>query len=189
MLIKTKNNKSLILKKLQAEHLDQLHDYLQGLSDETKKRFGPHPFDKTSVAAFYNTSGLHWGYIAVDPNSDQICGYAIIKLGYLEHDLPRLKSYGILPGQATDGTFAPSIADAWQSCGLGKALLQFIIADLRQHTPINRIILWGGVQADNDKAVNFYKNNGFITVGSFVYNGNNLDMIRELYPANRATTS
>ena len=180
MLIKTKNNKDILLKKLQEQDLDQLHEYLQHLSDETKKRFGPHPFDKAAITSFYNSSRLHQGYIAVDPLSGQLTGYAIIKIGFLAHDSSRLQSYGLTLNQTTDCTFAPSIADAWQGCGLGNAMLQFIIADLQQHTNVNRIILWGGVQADNCRAIKYYENNGFKIAGRFSYKGDNLDMMRAL---------
>lgn len=40
-----------------------------------------------------------------------------------------------------------------------------------------RIILWGGVQAGNEKAVSYYLKHGFRTVGQFEHNGNNYDMI------------
>ena len=42
---------------------------------------------------------------------------------------------------------------------------------------IERIILWGGVQMDNERAINYYKKIGFETIGQFTYNGENYDMI------------
>ena len=51
--------------------------------------------------------------------------------------------------------------------------------DLRQKG-VNRIVLWGGVQATNEKAVNFYKKHGFIELGHFEHNGSNVDMVKDL---------
>lgn len=140
-----------------------------------QKRFGPHRFDKQSIIDFYKHSDLHLGYIACDMETNQIIAYFIIKTGYLKHDAVRLQSYGMNPDANTDCTFAPSVADAWQSCGIGDKLFQLILSDLRT-TEISRIILWGGVQMDNTKAVNYYKKNNFKILGKFTYNGENYDM-------------
>jgi ribosomal protein S18 acetylase RimI-like enzyme len=87
-----------------------------------------------------------------------------------------LQSYGINPDSNTDCTFAPSVADEWQGIGIGNALFQFILTEIKE-LGIKRIILWGGVQADNDRAKNYYNKNGFKTLGQFEYNGLNYDMI------------
>lgn len=79
----------------------------------------------------------------------------------------------------SDCTFAPSVADAWQSCGVGNSLFQFILSSLKA-TEVKRIILWGGVQIDNEKAVNYYKKNAFKTLGQFYYNGENYDMVLDV---------
>lgn len=72
------------------------------------------------------------------------------------------------------------MADAWQGLGLGGKMLQFILGDLRTTTNVNRLILWGGVQADNFRAVKYYENNGFRVLGKFDYQGDNYDMMREM---------
>lgn len=181
MIIAAKNHKQVFLRRLNERDFGQLFDYLQGLSAETKKRFGPHPFDRESVIDFYNSSKDNWGYVAEDVETSEIVAYSILKMGYLTHDASRLQSYGLTLNGQTDcvATFAPSVADLWQSCGVGNALFHFILSEL-ENTPIQQIILWGGVQMDNYKAVNYYKKNGFITVGHFQNNVQNYDMILEL---------
>ncbi|MFT3682763.1 MAG: GNAT family N-acetyltransferase [Ferruginibacter sp.] len=165
--------------KMVATNIDALHVYLSGLSAETKSRFGPHGYDKESITAFYNSNTGLTGYIAVDSISQKIIAYALSKTGYLWHDLDRLKSYGLQKELDNCCTFAPSVADAWQSRGIGKILFNFILEDIKTHG-VKYIILWGGVQATNEKAINFYKKYGFKTLGSFEYNGNNLDMVMEV---------
>lgn len=175
MQFSTKDNSAILIRKLEATDWDALVDYLQSLSTDTKKRFGPHLFDKQSIVAFYADTTVT-GYIAVDTIRARIIAYAITKTGYLTHDADRLSSYGLLLNSHTDATYAPSVADAWQGKGIAKQILDMILADLKQQS-INRIILWGGVQADNNKAILFYRKNGFITLGAFNYNGLNYDMI------------
>ena len=178
MNVTTKNNRQVILRKLNPGVYDDLSVYLDNLSRETKKRFGPHPFDRNSVIEFYGND-LHTGYIAQDIETSAIIAYSIIKIGFLEHDAFRLQSYGLNLDGKTEATFAPSVADNWQSQGIGNALFQYILSDLKR-LEIRRIILWGGVQADNLRAVNYYRKHGFQTLGEFHYNGLNLDMALQI---------
>jgi diamine N-acetyltransferase len=175
MIVQSKNNKQVRLRKLISTDLDGLLHYLHHLSAETKSRFGPHPFNREAVIDFYNNP-LHHGYVAEDAETNEIIAYAVIKTGYLEHDKPRLQSYHIEPNSKTDCTFAPSVADAWQGFGTGNSLFGFILSQLRAQG-FARIILWGGVQAGNQHAVHYYQKNGFVTLGQFEYNGPNYDMI------------
>lgn len=178
MQIETKNNRQVFLRRLNSNDLDNLLIYLQNLSTETKKRFGPHKFDRQSLVDFYD-SNKNLGYVANTTDSKEIIAYSIIKIGFLEHDRIRLESYGMLLDNKTDCTFAPSVADLWQSCGIGNHLFHFILSDIAIKK-IERVILWGGVQIDNEKAVNYYKKNGFKILGQFAYNGENYDMIYNL---------
>jgi diamine N-acetyltransferase len=179
MLIQTKNNRKVLLSRLSANDLDALLHYLNHLSNETKKRFGPHPFDKAAVIDFYNQPEIHQGFVAFDTATGTIIAYAIIKTGYLQHDSPRLQSYGIQLSSHTDSTFAPSVADEWQGLGIGNSLFHFILSVLKPKG-VKRIILWGGVQADNTNAVNYYTKNGFTILGQFDYNGLNYDMVFDM---------
>jgi hypothetical protein len=178
MQIEAKNKQQVFFRRLNSNDLDYLFDYLQNLSTETKKRFGPHNFDRQSIIDFYDLK-TNIGYIALAIDTNEIIAYSILKIGYLEHDSSRLQSYGMKLDNNTDSTFAPSVADLWQSCGIGNKLFQFILSDLSK-TEVKRIILWGGVQTNNEIAVNYYNKNGFKTLGQFAYNGDNYDMVYEI---------
>ena len=59
-------------------------------------------------------------------------------------------------------------------------MLNIIETDL-QTKGVRTIILWGGVQASNLKAVKFYKKNGYQFIASFWHDDkDNHDMIKEL---------
>jgi diamine N-acetyltransferase len=107
MLIQTKNNRAVLLSGLSSNDLDALLHYLNHLSNDTKKRFGPHPFDRAAVIDFYNNTELHRGFAAFDTATGNIIAYAIIKPGFLQHDRQRLESYGVQLNNDTDCTFAP----------------------------------------------------------------------------------
>jgi diamine N-acetyltransferase len=112
MIFKTRHNKKVLLSKLTSADFEQLCSYLQQLSNDTKRRFGPHLFDRQSIIDFYKNPEKMIGYIAKDMATEIIVAYSTIKIGYLHHDYDRLQSYGINPNSETDSTFAPSVADA-----------------------------------------------------------------------------
>ncbi len=179
MKFKTKNNQTVSIRSLQNSDLESLSHYLQNLSADSKKRFGPHPFDLESIIEFYKNPDLHQAYISQIPKSEEIIAYAIIKFGILETDYQRYLCYGVSLNHQTDCEFAPSVADAWQSCGIGNGMFQFVLEELKK-TKIKRMVLWGGVQADNEKAVKYYQKNGFQKTGQFTNHGENFDMILEV---------
>ncbi len=156
-----------------------LEEYFATLSPETKSRFGPHPFTRDDIAAVYAHQHLYNGYIAKEKESGKIVAYAIIKNGCLEHDFERLHAYGIEPDNFKDCTYAPSVADDWQGKGVGYQLFKFILSKLKSEG-FHRILLWGGVQAANQNAVEYYRRNGFNILGSFNHNGENYDMIFDI---------
>jgi GNAT superfamily N-acetyltransferase len=158
---------------------DALVHYLNQLSEATRQRFEPHPFDRDGVLNFHKSYEGLLAYVAEDLSQQEIIAYAVIKHGCLEHDKERLMSYDGINLDEGSCTFAPSVADKWQSRGIGKLLFHYILNDLKV-AGISKIILWGGVQAGNNKAVNFYRKMGFTTLGSFEYNGSNLDMLLEI---------
>ena len=178
MAIQLKDHREVELRRLVPGDLDNLFDYLQNLSQETKKKFGPHRFDRDSINEFHEYPDQNRGYIALWINTNIIVAYAVVKLSFLEHDSKRLQSFGLIPDQKTDCTFAPSVADQWQHFGLGKAMLNYVISNLISEG-FQRMILWGGVQSDNEYARNYYLSAGFVIVGEFEYFGRNEDMILE----------
>jgi len=181
MIILAKNNKQVLVRRLNYDDLDKLVGYLGKLSPETVSRFGPHGFDKKSILNLYEHCDRHKGYIGQDTETSEIIAYSIIKIGCLEHDGSRLQSYGINPDDNTDCTFAPSVADNWQSLGVGSSLFNFMLLDLKARR-FKRIILWGGVQSNNTRAVKYYIKNGFRKLGEFQHNGPNYDMVLDINP-------
>lgn len=175
MIVPIKNNKQIELRRVAVNDVVLITEYLSHLSTETRNRFGPHLYDIDSVRAFYEKLG-NLGFLALDIESNTIVGYAIIKMGYIEHDFTRLENYGLGLDHLSDCTYAPSVADKWQNQGVGNALFDFVLEQVL-FIGFSRIILWGGVQTSNENAIQYYKKLGFETLGSFEYNGLNYDMV------------
>lgn len=165
-----------VITKFNETDLEQLVTYLLALGKETRSFFGPHAFDKTSLTQFYQDP-KNTAYIATEEN--RIIAYAILRQGFLQHDAPRLSSYGVDLNPDTDASFAPSVADEWQGRGLGRSLFTYIINDL-SNSKVTRLILWGGVRSANQRAVHYYQQLGFRTLGYFEYHGWNADMVYQI---------
>jgi L-amino acid N-acyltransferase YncA len=170
------NEDHIQYRRINSDDLENLMLYLHQLSPDTRKSFGPHQFDLQTLSQLYEKTNDHIGYIVIEEHTGKIIAYAILKKGYLEHDRQRLDSYRLQPDHQTDCTYAPSVADDWQGRGIGITLFKYILSDVDKLS-FRRIILWGGVQADNERAVRYYKQIGFTILGQFQYNGNNFDMI------------
>lgn len=173
------HDSTIVLRRMQLDDIGLATEYFSSLSQETRMRFGPHGFDSASLHAVLSEGSSHIGYIALDASNARIIAYAIVRLGLLPHDIPRLQAYGWQPNPASDATYAPSVADEYQGMGLGTRLFHFIREDL-QPMGIERIILWGGVQASNERALHYYRKLGFQTLGAFEYHGMNMDMVLDL---------
>ena len=63
---------------------------------------------------------------------------------------------------------------------MGSALFT-LLSQLAKQLGRERIVLWGGVRADNPRAVHFYEKLGFVEWGQFeTKDTNNYDMLLEL---------
>lgn len=176
----TNNFSQVDFRRLSIDDIEPLRDYLHNLSQETKSRFGPHEFDRATLDNLFIHNNEHLAYIGVLRNTGRVMAYVLVKKGFLEHDGPRLRSYGLTLSHETDCTYAPSVADDWQGKGVGTIIFEKILPELRL-LGYKRIILWGGVQSDNSKAVAYYNKLGFISLGQFEFHGLNTDMICQIH--------
>lgn len=156
------------------DHLKLFH-YLHSFDEQSARFFAPHPSDLTSIQTFYEDP-LHRGWCAVDNISGSLVGYAILRLDIPTHDRERMAGYGFRPDSRIDASFAPSVAAESRGTGLADELWSRVLRDAFEHGR-RRIFLWGGVKAENHRAIRFYERHGFIRIGVFYHEGENVDMV------------
>ena len=181
MKYQLKNGKAVDVRMLASNDSKKLFDYFDRyFSAESKSRFGPHSFDRNSINKICSKLDSDIKrYVAID-DEENIVAYMLIKQGMIEWDEKRYAERSQVYDYHCSVTFAPSVADAWQSSGLGSLMNTIIENELTEYG-IRFIILWGGVQAANVKAVNFYKKLGYRYIASFWHNGkDNYDMVKSL---------
>lgn len=181
MKIQLPDGRTGVIRSLIENDKESLYHYLQNLSTESRSRFGPHPFDQPTINYICEHPDKNiQRYIAVDESTSSIAAYMLIQQGMIEADQQRYAQRDQFFDPNTTATYAPSVADDWQSSGLGTAMLNVIENELKNRG-MRHIILWGGVQATNLKAVNFYKKNGYQIIASFWHDHkDNYDMTKEL---------
>lgn len=156
-----------------------LETYYASLSKQTRQRFAPHSFAKDALEEMLQQEQHYKMLIVVDPSTDKVVAYFIAKLQMFPYDVERWNRYGVALNDHDFALLAPSVADAYQSRGLGKRLLEFMKSILKEMGR-KHLILWGGVQATNSNALAFYEKNGFKYAGKFEYQGLNIDLIANL---------
>ncbi|MFF9870043.1 GNAT family N-acetyltransferase [Streptomyces sp. NPDC013953] len=99
-------------------------------------------------------------------------------------DIARYQDAGIRLTETTDCRFGPTLADDYQGRGVGTLAFP-IVTEVARLLGRTRIILWGGVRADNPRAIRYYEKNGFQPVGLFTEPDGSLslDMMLDLHSA------
>ena len=176
---------SVIFRPLMSSDAILLGRYFLNLSEETRRRYGPHPFDQATADHFCATIDYaHTIRMIATISSgaqEQAIAYFIFLLGVLKNDHERYASLPLPLAPRSDCTVAPSLADAYQNQGLGSPLMQHLFTVARW-LGFKRMILMGGVQATNERGVHYYEKNGFRKVNTFEKPTGifNYDMIRDL---------
>jgi len=147
-----------------------LGTYFLSLSEDTTRRYGPHPFDQPTAERF--CASIDFGeavrMVATIPASggEQVIAYFILQLDAPQAERERYAAAGIALDPRTDCIIAPSLADAYQNRGLGTPLMEHIFR-IAGRLGRKHILLNGGVYLTNERAVHYYEKLGFMRVGMF----------------------
>jgi len=164
------SGETVAFRPLAASDAPALGQYFLGLSEETRRRYAPHPFDQATAdhlcAAADPAKALRMVGVLGDGPGAPIIAYLILAPGVDAAECERYAAAGITLDEVTDCTLAPSVADAWQSRGLGSRLLPELLL-IAVRLGKTRMVLMGGVQATNARAVHFYEKHGFRFVAPF----------------------
>ncbi len=180
-VVTLRSGEKLLLRPLTGEDAEPLGNYFLGLSPETRRLYGPHAFDQKTADHLCGAVGRDNTIRMIAIKADhQIIGYFILQLGVRDSDRKRYAGYGIELADDTDCLLAPSIADDYQTQGLGSLMLLHCFEVMKQ-CGRRRMILMGGVREENTRARNFYTKFGFEAIGEFdARDCHNIDMLAAL---------
>lgn len=183
--LRTATGETLILRPLLADDVTKLADFLAGLSPQSRRFSTFSGYDQAAAQelceAIARYDKLRLAVVEANVAAEPIVGLFEYSLDLTAGDISRYANYGMRLDPAITCRFGPTLADAWQSRGVGSLFLP-AVWDFARRFGRSRVILWGGVLADNGRAIRFYEKNGFVHAGRFV-NGNGeecCDMILDL---------
>lgn len=179
--IQLSQGEKISIRLLEPADAPELTAYFNDLSEQTKRYFAPHSFIEETVRHICQTLNPNEivRLIATPVDEPKIIAYVLLLSGATPSDRARYDALGIPVNPETDCSMAPSIADAYQSRGLGNHLMNTVLTIARSMHK-QRIILWGGVQARNERAIQYYRKYGFVDVGQFENDVLNYDMCLNL---------
>lgn len=174
-----RNGHQATIRPLQAGDVEPLAALFLSLSEDTKRRYGPHPFDRATAgklcAEIDPATTLRFVALLEGEPQPQIIGYMILTRQMWSDDVQR---YGDWLRTAECGALAPVVADAYQDQGIGSQMARHVLASARLWG-LSRVVLMGGVQGTNARARHFYTKLGFREVGEF-WTHHNGDMLNYL---------
>ncbi|WP_345347785.1 GNAT family N-acetyltransferase [Actinoallomurus liliacearum] len=181
--VNLRDGAELVLRPLTHADTERLAGFLCGLSAESRRysTFDGYDFaaarELCAAIARYDKLRL----VLEEPASGGIAGLFEFSLAITAGDIARYRAAGVHITETTDCRFGPTLADAYQGRGVGTLAFPSL-AEVVRRLGRTRIILWGGVLADNVRAIRFYEKNGFRHVGSFTdqNSSRSLDMMLDL---------
>ncbi|MEM7537719.1 MAG: GNAT family N-acetyltransferase [Chloroflexota bacterium] len=181
-------DRKAIFRPLVPEDETQLAHFLEILGKPTRRFYSVPddvaPYAKELCEAINRYDKLRLVLeIADTPNamSHEIIGIVEFSFDLVNADIERYATYGIQLVASSDCRFGLCLSDRYQNLHIGSQLFPFV-SEIAQRFGQTRIILWGGVYADNALARQYYARNGFEELGTFEDSdgGVSVDMIYAL---------
>jgi RimJ/RimL family protein N-acetyltransferase len=178
-----KNNEIAILRPLEKTDIEILTKFLENLSKKTRKNYTLDSYDKNTAQEFCNAINRYdkLRFLLIEKTTNDCIGIFEYSLDIPESDETRFANYNIQLNSETDCRMGPCLSDLYQNSGIGSMVFPYLIK-IAKNLGQQRMILWGGVFSDNERAISFYEKNGFKRLGSFTNQDNkaSLDMIIEI---------
>ena len=176
------DGEKVIFRPLNQDDINKLTEFLQGLSVETRRFSTFEGYDTVAAKELCDAINKYDKLrFVVENNKERIVGLIELSFGIPQGDIERFARSRVTLDEETDCRFGPTFADDYQSKGLGSEVFP-IVEDIVKKFGKVRVILWGGVLADNERAIKYYKKFGFRDVGKYIGSDGvkHLDMILDL---------
>jgi GNAT superfamily N-acetyltransferase len=146
--------------------------------------YAPHPFDQVTADRLCaetstDTTQVRLVVATGDGSTVQLVAYFILGFELHASDTKRYLERGMPLHSKTDVSLAPVVADEYQSTGVGSLIMAEVLPWLRRRGT-KRLLLLGGVRAQNTRAIRFYEKWGMQRVGEFTTSAPCYDMIADL---------
>jgi RimJ/RimL family protein N-acetyltransferase len=162
----------VVFRPLVSEDASQLAQFLKNLSVKTREYYQLDSYDLTMAQEMCDAINRYdkLRLVVVLKDTQHIIAIFEYSFDIPESDTERYASHGIRLVQGSDCRIGPCVSDVFQDRKVGSAIFPLLI-DIARQFGQKRMILWGGVCANNMRAIAFYEKNGFRRVGMSTING------------------
>jgi RimJ/RimL family protein N-acetyltransferase len=182
--IELRDGRRVLVRPLRADDVELLTAYFAHLSEASRRFYGPHRFDLETAerlcASADEPEAVRFVALLGDKHDVEMIGYMILSRDIDAKDRER---YGDTLDYDHCACLAPSIADAYQSQGLGTQMGRHVLGCAKA-MGLRHVILMGGVVDRNLRARRLYERLGFRYVRQFLTHGRetllNHDMVIDL---------
>ena len=165
----TRTGEAVALRPLLPGDVSALAMFLASLSPQTR-HFSLFPsYDQVTAQALCDAINRYdkLRFVVEIAATGAIVGLLEFSFDIPAGDMARYAGYGVPLDAQHDCRFGPTFADAYQNQGLASRLFPHMV-DVARRFGQARMLLWGGVLAENGRAIRFYEKQGFVPVGNFV---------------------
>jgi RimJ/RimL family protein N-acetyltransferase len=176
------DGETLLIRPLEPADVEALAHFLSQLSPQTRRFSTFDGFDSAAAQTLCHAIARYDKLrIVIQSAANRIVGLLEFSFAITDDDRLRYTAYDVTFSSETDCRFGPTLADDYQSRGIGTLALPFV-TDAARKFGRRRIILWGGVLAENARAIRYYEKNGFQRMGKFMSPDGveSLDMLLDL---------
>ena len=177
--LQAQSGEKITLRPLLHTDIEGLTSFLKNLSTETRRLSTFDSYDKVTATELCNAISKYDKLrFVLESQSKEIVGLIEFTLDIPQNVVDTYTSYELKLDTDHTCRFGPTLADKYQSKGLGSLIFPYVVK-IAKLLGKKHIILYGGVFADNIRAIKYYEKHGFKIVGK--YNNDdgieNLDMI------------
>ena len=163
-----------VLRHLAHDDAQALFAFFESLGAQTRRRFQPHAMDlPTSQRLCACAGGATLRLVVVQDG--QIQAYFILEPQVSPHEAQRFRDQGISLEAGRDFMFAPAVTDRLQDSGIASQAMPHLLA-LAGAAGARSLVLMGGTQATNARAIAFYEKFSFQRHGGYATEVFNHDM-------------
>lgn len=180
--LQTHTGKNITLRPLLCSDIEKLTTFLETFSTETQRFSTFDSYDKVTASELCKAINKYDKLrFVLESQVNEIIGLFEFTLDIPQNVVNQYKTYGMILDIHYTCRFGPTLTDKYQSQGIGSLIFPYVV-EIAKLLGKKNIILYGGVFADNTRAIKYYEKHGFKVAGR--YNDENgkesVDMILDI---------
>lgn len=161
------SGENITFRPLDLYDINKLTVFLENLSTETRRLSTFDSYDKVTATELCNSINKYDKLrFVLEKQNREIVGLIEFTLDIPQEVVDKYAAYGVSLDIENTCRFGPTLSDKYQSKGLGSLIFPYIVEVVKLLNK-KHVILYGGVFADNLRAIKYYEKHGFKFAGKY----------------------